>query len=423
MKILVVDDEFVSREKLSAILRHYGPCDAAPDGQTALTMIQDAYRSRAPYELVTMDLNMPDMSGHVVVQEMRHWAKENPQIANGFFATVLIITASKEIREVMESFEEGAEAYIVKPVTPENVAEAVAKIDGGHPYQAPNDTPAETVTPAAPVADGIGSHILPPSPSDLQPDEMAADYMADYLDSTRDKLSELEAAALDLDETDDVLATTNGIMRVLHSLKGEAGMVGLREVSDILHRTETAVKDHEDDPACAEFVLRIKDWMSLVVAYLQAPVESRQLEATQQAIASESEEPAAPVAKAKPGAEVKLILADHLDCGRVVTDFVQDYIDATTRRRKMLDDTIEQIQAAETGTAFVTPMIGILNALKGEAAMIGLRQVSKGINDAEDVFKELAETPKQCAPLLRRTSKWLASVVEHVGNMHGVTGR
>jgi two-component system chemotaxis response regulator CheY len=416
MRILVVDDEFVSREKLTAILSAHGNCDAAPDGRTALEMVEKAYRDGNPYELVTMDLNMPDMSGHVVVQEMRHWEQGNPQIANGYAASVLIITATKEIRDVMESFDEGAEAYIVKPVTPENVAEAIGKINLPGPY-----TPPATDAPPPPAApSGIGSDIQPPSPSGLRPDEMASDYMGEYLDSTRDKLGELEAAALELETADDVLALTNGIMRTLHSLKGEAGMVGLGGVSDVLHRTETAVKTHEDDPACADFILRIADWMNLVVAYLEDPTEGERLEAEQAALRTTDVTTSPTESPSEIGGDISFTHASKLEYARVVAEFVNDYIEASTKRTALLCETIEQIQASETGTDFNTSVIGILNALKGEAAMIGLGQVSKGINDAENVFKDHLDSPKDCCGLLRRCVQWISDVSDHLRSMHSM---
>lgn len=423
MRILVVDDEFVSREKLMALMSNYGEVDAAPDGRTALQMITDAYRAYDPYELVTMDLNMPDISGHVAVQEMRNWERDNPQFANGFAAHVLIITATREIQEVMESFEDGAESYIVKPVNPENVADAVATIDFSRTYERPEHTPQAASQTSALDTGEIGSDVQPPSPRTAIPSDAATEYIAEYVDSTIEKLDTLEADALELETADDVLNVTNAIMRTLHSLKGEAGMIGLSEVSDILHRTESAVKANEANPACADFVLRIKDWMQLLVRYLEDPQAAEIFEAEQAPITGQAPAQTSANEPPAPGADIVLSHADQINYNGLVEDFLDDYIQSTTRRRKQLDASIEQLQASGDGTDLVTIFIGVLNGLKGEAAMIGLSDVSKGLHEVEVVFKDHATAPKPCTAMLKRCSAWIGEMIEHVRDMQKTRSR
>lgn len=413
MRILVVDDEFVSREKLTALLSPYGECDAAPDGQTALKMIADAYREYRPYELVTMDLNMPDISGHVAVQEMRNWEHANQQYSNGFAAHVLIITATREIREVMESFDKGAESYIVKPVNPENVAEAIMQINFEHTYIPPTDT--QTSAPAAaatPPTGVIGADVQPPSPKTAIPSDVAMEYLAEYIDSTVEKLEALEADALELESTDDVPSITNSIMRTLHSLKGEAGMIGLSEISDILHRTESAIKAHDADPACADFVLRIKDWMQSLVRWLEDPTTAEATDANSPQTGN------APATAGELGSDIKLPHADNIDYSDLVDDFLDDYLQSSNRRAKQLQATIEQLQASGSGTELATSFIATLNGLKGEAAMIGLSDVSKGLHEVEAVFKDNIDSPKACIPMLKKCRQWLSELVEHIEHMN-----
>jgi chemotaxis protein histidine kinase CheA len=201
-------------------------------------------------------------------------------------------------------------------------------------------------------------------------------------------------------------------MRTLHSLKGEAGMIGLSEVSDILHRTESAVKAHDDDPACADFVLRIKDWMQSLVRWLENPAAAE----TDDANTQQTNTPPAPTGQL--GAEVTLPHADNIDYSDLVDDFLDDYLQSSHRRTKQLQDSIEQLRASGDGKELVTNFIGILNGLKGEAAMIGLSDVSKGLHEVEAVFKDHASSPKPCIPLLERCREWLNELVEHVEHMN-----
>jgi two-component system chemotaxis response regulator CheY len=127
MRILIVDDDYVSRTKLSALLAAYGQCDAVPNGEIALKMFQEAHKELVPYELVTMDVEMPEISGHDVVGQMRD-IERALQIPGGSEVKVLMVTVKKELKEVSTAYKHGCTGYITKPVTPENLKKAVADI-------------------------------------------------------------------------------------------------------------------------------------------------------------------------------------------------------------------------------------------------------------------------------------------------------
>ena len=71
MKILIADDDFVSRSKLEALLSEYGDCDTAEDGDQAMAMFQKAYLASDGYDLITLDIDMPGANGHDVLKKMK----------------------------------------------------------------------------------------------------------------------------------------------------------------------------------------------------------------------------------------------------------------------------------------------------------------------------------------------------------------
>ena len=127
MRILVVDDDFVSRMKIKALLSGYGNCDMAPNGELAIRIFKKAHREKNPYRLITMDINMPGMTGQQVVHKIREW-EESQGIKNNQLANILMITIHNSIENITTSFEEGCEWFLVKPVTPENLREAMTKM-------------------------------------------------------------------------------------------------------------------------------------------------------------------------------------------------------------------------------------------------------------------------------------------------------
>ncbi|MEE9609809.1 MAG: response regulator, partial [Desulfatiglandales bacterium] len=127
LRILIVDDEFVSRKKAQKIMSQYGECDSATGGTEALEASLLAHEEGNPYDLVTMDISMPDMDGVEALKRIRAWEEsQNIQIGKG--VKVIMVTASKTSDSVLSSFNEGCEAYIVKPFNKENLLAALKEL-------------------------------------------------------------------------------------------------------------------------------------------------------------------------------------------------------------------------------------------------------------------------------------------------------
>jgi len=130
MRILIVDDDYVTRAKLKAILSERGDCDAAPNGDVALSMVDEALNESVPYDLITMDVDMPGMTGEDVVRAIRdrewNWAKRMGRPTRE--ANVLMVTVRNDAQTVIASFRRGCEGYLTKPVTPEKLNVALAKL-------------------------------------------------------------------------------------------------------------------------------------------------------------------------------------------------------------------------------------------------------------------------------------------------------
>ena len=76
MRILVVDDELVSREKMKHIMSSLGECDEAASGQDALKAFSEARTDGKQYDLITLDISMPEMDGTEVLGRIRTMEKE-----------------------------------------------------------------------------------------------------------------------------------------------------------------------------------------------------------------------------------------------------------------------------------------------------------------------------------------------------------
>jgi two-component system chemotaxis response regulator CheY len=127
MRILIAEDDAVSRKFLFKFLSRYGECDITVDGLEALDAFLLAIKDKRPYELVCLDIMMPKVDGVRVLKTIRDLEKE-AGIAPEKQAKVIMITALGETSYVQRAFEIGCEAYAAKPVDTAKLANVMAKL-------------------------------------------------------------------------------------------------------------------------------------------------------------------------------------------------------------------------------------------------------------------------------------------------------
>jgi two-component system chemotaxis response regulator CheY len=120
MKTLVVDDELTTRILLQEILSGYGEVDSCIDGSEAVLAYRKAVAGGRPYDLICMDLLMPNMSGLDALKVMRREEESNGGLGTPT-AKVIITTASNDDETIKQAFREFCDAYIVKPIDAEEL--------------------------------------------------------------------------------------------------------------------------------------------------------------------------------------------------------------------------------------------------------------------------------------------------------------
>jgi two-component system chemotaxis response regulator CheY len=115
MRALIVEDDLVSRLLLQTFLSRYGACDVAVNGREAVQAFGLALEEGSPYNLICMDITMPEMDGKEAVKRVRALEQANGAGAPGA-VKIIMTTASNDIREVIQSFQELCDAYLFKPI-------------------------------------------------------------------------------------------------------------------------------------------------------------------------------------------------------------------------------------------------------------------------------------------------------------------
>lgn len=127
MRILIAEDDAVSRKVLFKFLSRYGECDLTVDGLEALDAFLMALKEKNFYQLVCLDIMMPKIDGVKVLKTIRSLEKEH-NVPLEQCAKVIMITALGETESVQQAFEIGCDAYAAKPVDMEKLTQVLSKM-------------------------------------------------------------------------------------------------------------------------------------------------------------------------------------------------------------------------------------------------------------------------------------------------------
>ena len=115
MKTLIVEDNFPSRVLLQTFLSRYGECHIAVNGKEAVEAFRLAIDNGSPYDLICMDILMPEMDGKEAVRQVRAQEQERG-IRSTDSVKIIMTTAAEDIKEVIQSFQALCDAYLFKPI-------------------------------------------------------------------------------------------------------------------------------------------------------------------------------------------------------------------------------------------------------------------------------------------------------------------
>lgn len=128
MKILLVEDDFVTRKIFKNLLNNYGEVDIAVNGVEALEAVSMSYDNGDPYDVIFLDVLMPEMDGQEVLKNTRKLEEER-NIFGKDGIKIIMTTVLKDSENIIKAFREQCEGYIIKPAEKENVEKVLRKLE------------------------------------------------------------------------------------------------------------------------------------------------------------------------------------------------------------------------------------------------------------------------------------------------------
>jgi DNA-binding NarL/FixJ family response regulator len=123
IKVLLADDHHVVREGFRRIVEDAGDMMVvaeAADGREAIERVK-----KTSPDVAVIDISMPGMDGLEVISQLRY---SNPDLP------ILILTMHEEEQYVVRAISAGAMGYVTKRVAPEQLVEAIRKVNAGRRY-------------------------------------------------------------------------------------------------------------------------------------------------------------------------------------------------------------------------------------------------------------------------------------------------
>jgi signal transduction histidine kinase/CheY-like chemotaxis protein len=227
LRVLLAEDNFVNQKLAVTMLQKRGyRVSVANDGVEALALLE-----REPFDVVLMDVHMPNMGGFEATEQIRDRERRSGRARIPVIAlTALAMTGDRE-----KCLQAGMDAYLTKPI---NARELFGTLTQILPQPGGATAPAATAAAAAPAPPAAPALDLEALRRNMDDDEdMLRDIVGAFLRDHVTQLRDLKHGLAQLDG--------QGALRSAHTLKGLLLTLGAQPAADAALEVERAVRAGE----------------------------------------------------------------------------------------------------------------------------------------------------------------------------------
>ncbi len=244
LRILVAEDNRVNQEVAAAMLRKRGhEVDIVDNGREAVEAIR-----RGRYDVVLMDIQMPEMDGLAATREIR-------ALPQGAALPIIALTAHALPEERVRCLDAGMTAYVTKPFKPYDL---FAAVEGwGRPKE--NKEPSKSTETVGGFTGSAAPAESPPVDLDdfrrtmreAGVEEVVDSMLQVFVSDAPGRLAELSHAVAS--------GQAERIERAAHAFKSAAGAIAARRAAEALRAIELAAKAENVEEAQSLFVIARKE--------------------------------------------------------------------------------------------------------------------------------------------------------------------
>lgn len=129
LRCLIMEDDELSRELLAFQMEPYAQCDLAADGREGVAAFVAAQQAGTPYELILLDIVMPEMDGMQAAKAIRAY-EEKQGIAIEHGVRIVVLSSLSTPQDVIQAYVAAqSSAHLVKPVQPEKLLKTLQKLE------------------------------------------------------------------------------------------------------------------------------------------------------------------------------------------------------------------------------------------------------------------------------------------------------
>lgn len=129
IQVLIADDHEVVRRGLKQIISETPDIEVAGEAQSGRMVVKEITDNPSKYNVVLLDISMPDMNGLEVLKQIKALQPKMP---------VLILTMHSEKQYALRTLKAGASGYMTKASAPGELIEAIRKISTGRKHVSPS---------------------------------------------------------------------------------------------------------------------------------------------------------------------------------------------------------------------------------------------------------------------------------------------
>lgn len=238
LRVLVAEDNWVNQEVVCGYLSKMGHhTDVAANGLEALEAVK-----QRPYDLVLMDVQMPEMDGITATQEIRQL---NPPLRD---IPIIAVTANAMKGDAEKCLDAGMNSYLPKPIDKGDLQKLINQM-----FALDGIVEEASALPDEAESSDIDYSVLKALEEDLDK-AYVEKLIANFLSNWGERLDDIRDAI----ERDDQQA----LKKVAHSLKGVASTLGFVAVADLANELEQArfgAKTDELDELVTVLIEKVDD--------------------------------------------------------------------------------------------------------------------------------------------------------------------